>query len=237
MFDHSTVLLIETALGVKKHQLYRDYDFNGYPIVDSPTAVDLQEIALKNVLIPGGPEALARWARIPGWFDPVKALALQQIVQQLPDGASLVELGSFMRRSSIAIAAVMPTESRLWCVDHFQGSAEYQGMNLGDLFDSFQKNVEAFGVRSRIEVLRMSTLQAVDQFQPESVDFLLVDASLDYESVKDDLAHWYPKLKRGGFLVCDDYHANWPGVMQAVDELSQPGQVVAGALWVHRRPI
>src|SRR6185295_14525897 len=35
MFDHSTVLLIEAALGVKKHQLYQDYDFNGYPIVET----------------------------------------------------------------------------------------------------------------------------------------------------------------------------------------------------------
>ena len=33
MFDHSTVLLIEAALGVNKHQLYKDYPFGGYPMV------------------------------------------------------------------------------------------------------------------------------------------------------------------------------------------------------------
>lgn len=206
-------------------------------IVDAPPTADLQEIALSCLQIPGGAAARSRWLQIPGWFDPVKAQALQQIVRQLTAGARLAELGSFMGRSSIAIAAVMPAESRLWCIDHFQGSVEHQGMKFGDLFDSFQKNIAAFDVQSRIEVLRMSTQQAGDQFQPESLDFLLVDASHDYESVKADLERWYPRVKRGGFLVCDDYHTNWPGVMQAVNELNQPGQVVAGALWVHRRPV
>jgi 4-hydroxybenzoyl-CoA thioesterase len=35
MFDHSTVLLIEAATGVKKHALYQTYEFNGYPIVET----------------------------------------------------------------------------------------------------------------------------------------------------------------------------------------------------------
>jgi 4-hydroxybenzoyl-CoA thioesterase len=35
MFDHSTVLLIERALGMNKHQLYATYEFDGYPVVDN----------------------------------------------------------------------------------------------------------------------------------------------------------------------------------------------------------
>ena len=33
MFDHSTVLLIEQALGMQKHALYQHYGFGGYPSV------------------------------------------------------------------------------------------------------------------------------------------------------------------------------------------------------------
>jgi len=33
MFDHSTVLLIEHALGMPKHRMYEAYDFAGYPSV------------------------------------------------------------------------------------------------------------------------------------------------------------------------------------------------------------
>ncbi len=35
MFDHSTTLLIEQALGLRKRQLYETYDFDGYPVVDN----------------------------------------------------------------------------------------------------------------------------------------------------------------------------------------------------------
>lgn len=35
MFDHSTVLLIEAALGAKKHRLYETYRFGGYPSVEA----------------------------------------------------------------------------------------------------------------------------------------------------------------------------------------------------------
>ena len=34
MFDHSTVLLIEEALGMRKIEMYKTYDFGGYPSVD-----------------------------------------------------------------------------------------------------------------------------------------------------------------------------------------------------------
>src|SRR5215472_7812013 len=35
MFDHSTTLLIEQALGARKHELCRIYAFDGYPVVEN----------------------------------------------------------------------------------------------------------------------------------------------------------------------------------------------------------
>ena len=35
MFDHSTVLLIEAATGMKKRALYAAYCFDGYPVVET----------------------------------------------------------------------------------------------------------------------------------------------------------------------------------------------------------
>jgi 4-hydroxybenzoyl-CoA thioesterase len=35
MFDHSSVLLLEAALGMNKHELYKRYDFDGYPMVET----------------------------------------------------------------------------------------------------------------------------------------------------------------------------------------------------------
>jgi 4-hydroxybenzoyl-CoA thioesterase len=35
LFDHSTTLLIERALGMRNHQFYEVYAFDGYPVVDA----------------------------------------------------------------------------------------------------------------------------------------------------------------------------------------------------------
>ena len=181
---------------------------------------------------------VVEWSRIPGWFDLPKAVAVQQVVKQCPRGSTIVELGSFQGRSSVAIASVLPPESILFCVDHFEGSPEHRTMklDLNNLFQSFQKNIEAFGVSDRIRVLRMSTVDAAGQFATASVDLILLDAAHDYESVKTDLEHWYPKLKPGGALFCDDYEPAWPGVQQAVEAAGLKGEVVARALFFHRKP-
>jgi hypothetical protein len=182
---------------------------------------------------------VVEWSRIPGWFDLPKAIAVQQVVKQCPVGSTLVELGSFQGRSSVAIASVLPPESILFCVDHFEGSAEHRTMqlDLNNLFESFTRNIASFGVQDRIRVLRMSTIDAAAQFDQASVDLILLDASHDFESVKTDLEHWYPKLKPRGVLFCDDYEPAWPGVQQAVEAFGLSGDVVARALFCHRKPI
>jgi predicted O-methyltransferase YrrM len=181
---------------------------------------------------------IAEWDQIPGWFDLPKAIAIQQVVKQLRPGARLVELGSFQGRSSVALAAVLPPGGVLYCVDHFRGSEEHHQarMELGDLQESFRRNVERFGMMDRIRVLALPTTGAADQFAAASVDLLLLDAAHDFASVRADLAHWYPKLKPGGFLACDDYHANWPGVLQAIEDCGLQGRLIAPSLWLHQKP-
>jgi predicted O-methyltransferase YrrM len=182
---------------------------------------------------------VAEWSRIPGWFDLPKAIAIQQIVKELPPGSTLVELGSFQGRSSVAIASVLPAGSVLHCVDHFEGSPEHRTMklDLSNLFESFQRNIAKFGVQDRIRVLRMSTIEAAARFDRASVDAILLDASHDFVSVKSDLEHWYPKLKPAGVLFCDDYEPAWPGVQQAVEAVGLTGEVIARALFLHRKPV
>lgn len=181
---------------------------------------------------------IAEWNRIEGWFDLAKAVAIQTYVKQLPRNATVVELGSFHGRSSVAIAAVLTEGSRLFCVDHFQGSAEHHEMDLdlAGMKQTFTRNIETFGVSDRIEILDATTLDAASRFESAAADLILLDAAHDYESVAADLRAWYPKLKPSGYLFCDDYDPRWPGVMQAVQERGLDGKLVAQALWLHQKP-
>jgi predicted O-methyltransferase YrrM len=182
---------------------------------------------------------VAEWNQIEGWFELPQAIAIQTFVKQLPADSTVVELGSFQGRSSVAIASVLPPGSVLYCVDHFQGSAEHKkaNINTSNLLEAFTHNIERFGVKEKIKVLPMTTAAAAEKFEPASVDMVLIDAAHDYDSVKADLLNWYPKLKGGGYLFCDDYQPEWPGVMRAVKTVGLEGKVVTDSLWMHEKPL
>ena len=50
-----------------------------------------------------------------------------------------------------------------------------------------------------------TSMQGVLDFEDESLDFVYIDASHKYEDVKDDLAKWWPKVKKGGIFCGHDY--------------------------------
>ena len=52
----------------------------------------------------------------------------------------------------------------------------------------------------RAQVLRMSTVEAAQLFQDNSLDFVFIDADHSYDGVMQDIAAWQPKVKPGGWL-------------------------------------
>ena len=56
-------------------------------------------------------------------------------------------------------------------------------------------------------------------YPDEYFDIVYIDASHEYECVKEDIISWLPKVKIGGILCGDDYCVGWPQVVKAVDEI------------------
>mgnify|MGYP001181641420 FL=1 len=65
------------------------------------------------------------------------------------------------------------------------------------------KNIEGYDDRGLM--MRMTSYQASKMFPDNSLDFVYIDANHSYESVKEDLKVWYPKVSKGGYLFGDDY--------------------------------
>jgi predicted O-methyltransferase YrrM len=90
-------------------------------------------------------------------------------------------------------------------------------------------------VKDIVNPVRMTSEEAVKLYEDNTLDFVLIDGSHEYELVKKDLINWLAKLKPGAMLAGDDYE--WPGVKQAVNELL-PGfthMPVIGC-WVYFKP-
>lgn len=76
-----------------------------------------------------------------------------------------------------------------------------------------------FNRNKKVTILRKTSLEASDDFENESLDFVYIDGNHDYDFVIKDLETWFPKLKSNGVLFGDDYSRAY-GVHKAVNEFS-----------------
>ena len=99
-----------------------------------------------------------------------------------------------------------------YAIDHFLGS---DGI-LDASYDNALLNLKT--IENRIKLIQNDSISESEKYEDEFFDIVYIDASHDYESVKKDLIHWYPKVKTGGIICGDDYSSRWKGVIEAVDE-------------------
>ena len=142
----------------------------------------------------------------------------------------LLEVGSWKGATACALAA--NTKGTLTCVDTWQGGdnpdfrKEIAEHTPDWAFEEFQRNTD--GLKNVLRV-RMTSLKAAQFLWNYKYDMIYLDASHDYDSVKQDILAWRPLLSPGGLLCGHD--RSWDGVAHAIDELVPNHKVGAGAIW------
>ncbi len=58
-------------------------------------------------------------------------------------------------------------------------------------------------------IMRMKSMEAVEKFEDESLDFVYIDANHDFPNFINDLHQWKKKVRPGGIVSGHDY-ANFP---------------------------
>lgn len=87
-----------------------------------------------------------------------------------------------------------------------------------------REKLARFGARSA--VVRQSSRSAAAMFKDGQLDFVYIDALHYYEDVSEDIALWFPKVRKGGIFAGHDYldggtfHYAY-GVKSAVDEFKR----------------
>lgn len=198
-------------LGRKDHILKR-YNLNLLP----SKIFELERV--KNFLLP-----YKTWKDIDGFFEYPSFYNF--CMSEVPDNSVMVEVGSWMGRSSAYVASLIQESGKniqFYCIDTWEGSEEHseiikslesQGKTL---FGEFKNNILECGLQDYIIPIKLESVEASKQFKDESIDFIHIDAAHDYENVMNDIKAWYPKIKPGGLITGDDY--GWEGVYRAVNE-------------------
>jgi hypothetical protein len=165
----------------------------------------------------------------------------QAIVQQFPSGSHFVEVGSWKGKSTAFMAVEIinsQKDIKFDCVDTWMGSEEHQEgggffdplVKEGKLFEHFTDNMKP--VEGRYTPVRKPSVEAAEQYEDNSLDFVFIDAAHDYDNVKADIHAWYPKVKENGILAGHDW--GHPPVARAVQECLENPQIVHGC-WLIRK--
>jgi len=145
----------------------------------------------------------------------------------------IVEVGSFLGRSVIAMAKANP-DAIFYCVDTWLGSPEIPidantTVKFGrpNYYERFLTNMLAAGIADRVfPVCQTSTSAAVLLKRWGVVaDMIYVDGGHNYSECFSDLVHYSYVLSHWGVIVGDDFDVGFPGVVTAAQRFAFEGNM------------
>jgi predicted O-methyltransferase YrrM len=148
---------------------------------------------------PGFADAWALADPIEGWLTRDQGAVLFEAARSLAPGSTVVEIGSHQGRSTVVLAAALPTGGRLVAVDPFAPDWRYGGP---DTRSRLEAHLAAAGVGDRVEVVATTSRAARSAYRG-AVDLLYVDGTHDYWTVRDDLC-WADRVPDGGVVLVHD---------------------------------
>ncbi len=150
-------------------------------------------------------------------------LLLFNLAADLDDGATIVEIGSYLGASTTFLAAGARWRGgRVHAVDTWTNIGMSEGPR--DTYEEFLTNTGQ--LRDIIVPLRGRSTEMALQVQAP-IDLLFVDGDHSYNAVAKDLGTWLPKVRKNGVVVFHDY--GWAeGIQRAVREFILPIQVNRG---------
>ena len=177
------------------------------------------------------------YQNIHGWFS--HEHTYRDVARHIPPRSHIVEVGAWKGRSAAFMAVeIANTGKRVKfdVIDTWEGGPLHQRgqpyedpyVVNGTLYEHFLDNMKY--VSGFFNPIKMSSVQAATLYQDNSLDFILLDVSHDYENSRNDILAWLPKLKPGCLMVGDNFSRDWPGVIQAVTELL-PDAKLSGGNW------
>jgi predicted O-methyltransferase YrrM len=166
-----------------------------------------------------------RFESIEGWLSPVEGYLLYRLARDGEGHGAIVEIGSWMGRSTAWLAAGSKAAGReqVHAVDVFDGGPTLKNLdvirNEGTTYHRFTENLESVGLFDRVEPIVAESSAAAQHWTKGAIRLLFIDGDHRYPAVRQDLDLWSPHVAVGGLVVLDDATESYPGVLQLLDEM------------------
>jgi predicted O-methyltransferase YrrM len=165
---------------------------------------------------------------VPGYLYDVEGYLLHLLAAEGPASGAIVEIGSFMGRSTCWLASGSKStgRERIAAVDHFRGSPEHQPgavfesaalVQEGTTYNHFKQNLTRLGLWDHV-VPCISSSEELAKRWCDPVRLLFIDADHSYEESSKDFRVWSGFVAPCG-LVCFHDIEVCPGVTTFYREL------------------
>lgn len=84
----------------------------------------------------------------------------------------------------------------------YGGTVATSQADMDDIFAGVQARLARF---DSVAYLREESVTAATSIPDASLDWVYIDGNHYYQFVKDGLACYFPKVKVGGYIICDDF--------------------------------
>jgi predicted O-methyltransferase YrrM len=149
-----------------------------------------------------------------GYLAPLEGYALKLLAANDTPQGEIVEIGSFMGRSTCWLAAgVMDKKGvKVNAVDHFKGSPEHQAgqfaecrelIEKGSTLENFKANIKAAALEPYINPM-VGTSEEMVRGWTKPIRLLFIDGDHSYEASKRDFELWSPYVCNGGVIALHD---------------------------------
>lgn len=113
-----------------------------------------------------------------------------------------VEIGTYRGEYAEILFKTIPN-LKLFCIDIWKSYKGYKDFGENDLDDAY---VDANNrlASYRCVIMKDWSMNAVQKFKDEELDFVFIDGNHDFKNCTDDIAEWSKKVRKGGIVAGHD---------------------------------
>lgn len=98
-------------------------------------------------------------------------------------------------------------ELKLFCVDIWDWYGSSRNKEIQEMYmRTAQHKLRKYIEKDRAILIRKKSLDAVRDFEDESLDFVYIDANHNFDFVIRDIIEWSAKVRNGGIISGHDYY-------------------------------
>lgn len=173
------------------------------------------------------------WSKIEGWMSKEKGIRLQGMIKDI-DAQKIVEVGVYGGASLIPMAQACRDKGSgvVHGIDPWQKDASTEGFSADDpnhkwwgnldhswVYGLYERDLQRYRVTDWVKTHIAYGDDVVSEFADESIDILHIDGNHSELCSTRDVQNWYPKVRKGGYIVFDD--VNWASTRNAQNILTE----------------